>query len=218
MVYRDLSDLNSFDVYRFCQFLRNSNTGCIEWQGCTSDGYGQFKIGGKNGLGFYAHRIAYWLSTGRKPPTHLQVCHHCDNPPCCNPEHLYLDTCAGNIDKAAKEGHMHGTPKITPGDVVEIRKKGAAGMSTKELAILYSLARGTVRSILSHRTWKNIGGPIVKRSGGFSKLTLEQVRYIRNNQATGVELARQFGVSTGTISNVRTNRTFKNYNGDLMDV
>jgi len=209
MRYRVIPDLTPFDAYRFCQFLTPSETGCVEWQGSTSNGYGQFKIGGKDGRGYYAHRIAYWLSTGEVPSPTLQVCHHCDNPPCCNPAHLYLDTSAGNIGKAAIQGHMTGGAKITAGDVIEIRKKGEAGMSTKELVALYPLADGTIRSILAHRSWKSVDGAVVERVGSTAKLTPEQVNYIRASADSGVSLAKKFNVSTGTISNVRTGWTFK---------
>lgn len=51
-----------------------------------------------------AHRAA-WLLAGREiPPETPQVLHRCDNPSCCNLDHLFLGTNADNqLDKARKQ-------------------------------------------------------------------------------------------------------------------
>jgi hypothetical protein len=62
---------------------------CWPWTGATFHwGHGAVKV---NGRPWGAHRIAWELTRGPIPDG-LLICHHCDNPPCCNPAHLFVGT------------------------------------------------------------------------------------------------------------------------------
>lgn len=85
---------------RLQQKLVVRDSGCIEWTGNSLPrGYGLIWVEGRSVL---THRFAWILANGPIPDGML-VCHHCDNPPCCNVAHLFLGTDATNAaDRDAK--------------------------------------------------------------------------------------------------------------------
>jgi hypothetical protein len=74
------------------------------WQRRLGTGYGQFHLPDKQ---HSAHR---WLM-GYLRGVHLGpgefACHHCDNPRCCNPEHLYVGDHASNMRDKVARGRSH---------------------------------------------------------------------------------------------------------------
>jgi hypothetical protein len=85
-------------------------TRCWEWLGSvSSDGYGKCK---RKGVTYRAHRLSYLVFKGDITEG-LFVCHHCDNPLCVNPEHLWLGTHEENeLDKTAK-GRRSPSPTVS---------------------------------------------------------------------------------------------------------
>lgn len=80
--------------------------GCWPWTGTLiADGYGRFKLDGRFHL---AHRLALGLSLGREllwtDAIREEACHHCDNPPCVNPAHLYVGDRMTNRRDAVNRG------------------------------------------------------------------------------------------------------------------
>jgi hypothetical protein len=76
---------------------------CWIWTGaCDSKGYGRIGAGGRGGRLVRPHRVVYEAEHGAIPEG-MYVCHHCDNPPCVRPEHLFLGTNQDNqLDAVAK--------------------------------------------------------------------------------------------------------------------
>ena len=75
--------------------------GCIEWTGAANQyGYGRRQWKGRV---VYVHRLAYEQAHGPIPPG-LFVLHRCDNPPCYNPDHLFLGTQRDNLQDMSRKG------------------------------------------------------------------------------------------------------------------
>ncbi len=96
--------------------------GCRLWLGHCSDGYGTISTRGRNrGV----NRILFEIELGRPLLPSEFVCHHCDNPPCCERSHLYLGSAATNMADMSERGRNPGRPKLDADKVREIRRLGA---------------------------------------------------------------------------------------------
>jgi hypothetical protein len=130
-------------------------------------GYGI--VGGRNrGL---AHRIAFEAVKGPVPDG-LLVCHHCDNPPCCNPAHLFAGTIPDNaLDMVAKgrapdmRNERCGKSRLTDQQVADIRKRWAEGETITSLAQEHGVSGGHLsRTIRGERRPDESGGPLPART------------------------------------------------------
>ena len=108
---------------------------CWLWTGVTDHGYGRISMQRKT---LAAHRIAFEHFKGPIPDG-LFVLHKCDNPPCCNPDHLFLGTHKDNMaDCVAKGRHWsanlatckNGHPR-TPENVVRWKYSNRSGSYCK---------------------------------------------------------------------------------------
>lgn len=104
-----------------------------------------------------SHRMVWLVAVGPIPPG-LFVCHKCDNPPCCNPAHLFLGTPADNVADMAQKGRnrrgeRHGRAKLTTRDVLEIR---ASGESSQVLGERFGVTRNAVDHVRTGKNWKYV--------------------------------------------------------------
>ena len=130
---------------------------CWEWRACkTPDGYGRFHL---NNQILYAHRVAYQLAKSEIPEG-LIVRHTCDNPACCNPDHLILGTQVDNMaDKINRQrcnppkGEQHYNSKLTAEQAIEVYN---SPLTQDEIAKLYNIDQSIVSRIKHKDTWKHI--------------------------------------------------------------
>ena len=116
---------------------------CWPWTGGSdSDGRGRVWLDGKN---IPAPRAALILSGVLVEPGSF-ICHHCDNPPCVNPNHLYVGSPMSNVrdmlargrgrskgvPRPASHGEKNHNAKLSDADVREIRQRytGVRGEQT----------------------------------------------------------------------------------------
>src|ERR1043166_767929 len=95
---------------RLRSMVKVTDTGCWIWQGwCNPWGYGTTVYRKKNWM---VHRLTFVLWKGAIPQRHY-ICHTCDNPPCCNPEHLWAGMSRENLkDCVAKGRHDQATRTV----------------------------------------------------------------------------------------------------------
>jgi len=84
------------------------------------------------------------------------VCHHCDNPPCVNPAHLFVGTHSDNMaDMVAKgrsrRGENAGPARLTNAEAEEIRKARDGGESCTAIARRFGVSMTTVSTITNNR-------------------------------------------------------------------
>lgn len=135
--------------------------GCWNYQGQRDkDDYGKLKIGKKT---TQAHRYSYELHFGTIQNTLLIVCHTCDNPPCVNPEHLYLGTHKDNArDRNTRNrayianGELCNFAKLREFQIPIIRKLYDNGFTMNEIAIRFEVHPATIRSIVNRINWKHV--------------------------------------------------------------
>ncbi len=177
--------LSEKDVVRFWSHITKSDS-CWNWHSHTVKGYGQFTMvengpgrGCKNRaqgtkLTLLAHRVAYSISNGECPTDKL-VCHKCDNPLCCRPDHLFLGTPQDNHDDCnakkrrpfGEKNGMYTHPECTSGeangrailtneDVLYLRSRKFTTKEREEYALSKDINYSTVANAIRRVTWKHI--------------------------------------------------------------
>lgn len=223
--YRILPEVSPQDAERFWSHvdIRTANE-CWPWTAGVNDardGYGRFWI---KRIEYRTNRMAYWLHYGVDPGKD-DACHKCDNPPCCNPAHLFKGTRAINLaDMKAKgrasKGEHRGAAKLTDNKVAEIRRQYYVdGLTQSAIAKQFDVSPSNVEHIVNFKVWKHVhcNHPIdqlppsrFRKARGeknhMTKLTQPIVLTIRSLYATGLyshlKIAGRLGISEATVQRV----------------
>lgn len=145
--------------------IPEGQNGCWLWLAGTSPmGYGRIQLPRAGGV-IFAHRMS-WILTKGPIPEGMFVCHHCDNPPCVNPTHLFLGTARDNIRDCITKGRFkflrpslgvtNCNAKLTPERVIELRHRYARGETLSSLSRSFKMARSSLRWAVNGRSWKAV--------------------------------------------------------------
>lgn len=132
--------------------------GCWVWRGRRNNmGYGMTSDGPKRLL---AHRAMCEL-VGRPVPPGLDACHRCDNPACCNPDHIFFGTRAENMRDAAAKGRTTAgekapNAKLRTADVIAIREMAASGLRQAEISRRTGVGFRAVHAIVRRQRWTSV--------------------------------------------------------------
>jgi hypothetical protein len=137
---------------------------CWEWNGRRfPSGYGRIWF---NWRSIRTHRFAFMAANG-PIQNGSEICHRCDNPPCCNPSHLFAGTGKDNYADSKQKGRRrspigekHHNSILTEEDVRSIRARyvstalhrGNATLLAKE----YGVTCGAILKITTGKTWKHV--------------------------------------------------------------
>lgn len=135
--------------------LTTTSTGCKEWSMCRfAQGYGVVRMGGKN---LKAHRLSLEHALGRPLREGMCALHSCNNPPCCNPDHLREGTLQDNMDDKVRanrqsRGETNGKAKLALIQVNEIRAN-VNNLTRTQLANTYGVQTPCIAKIQRGKTW-----------------------------------------------------------------
>lgn len=162
---RETSTMRRSLEERFWAKVEPTDDGCWLWTGSRFPaGYGRLRSLAER----YAHRCAWMIFNGPIPDG-LHVLHHCDNPPCVRPDHLWLGTPLDNMrDRDAKgrgrhdgpikplRGSENGNARLNETSVLEIIRLAEAGVKHTEIARSFGVHPTTVDLIAAGRRWAHL--------------------------------------------------------------
>lgn len=143
--------LTALRIAAQCEITEN---GCWEWPN-SKGSYGQTTV---ENVMMSTHIVMFIAVHGYQPK---MVCHHCDNPPCCNPAHLFPGDNKINMQDMAKKGRTgvrigpdNHNSKLTPDAVMAIRATEFVYGTAVQLAEFYGVSATTIVAAKKGRSYK----------------------------------------------------------------
>lgn len=212
---------------------RRGNDECWLWTGCrTKKGYGMILAEHERKY-IPAHR-GVWAEIHGAIKGGVEICHKCDNPPCCNPEHLFSGTHQENMaDCATKKrfnparGELQHAAKLTEELIGKIIQDRLLGASYKKLSAKYGVAESSIHKAVTGKSWKHLFDPSdtdrqvaisVKTriyecgekslNSRFKNKDILEMRSRHANGETQTAIAASFGISQGTVHGIVHRKTW----------
>lgn len=146
---------------RLASGLRREPSGCLVWTKTrVAFGYGRISRGSRGAGNASTHRVAWELENGPIPDG-MHVLHHCDNPPCCEPSHLFLGTLSDNtqdmLSKGRAKGHIpsgtaHPSARLSDAEVEQLKAVAAWTGNYAEAGRQFGVSKQHARSLcLGHK-------------------------------------------------------------------
>ena len=198
-----------------------SEQGCWQWQGSTTLGYGNFRLPDVLGImKIMAHRAAWVAFKGEPIPGGLFVCHHCDNPRCFNPDHLFLGTQKQNLqDCAAKgrtlTGERNNMNKYDDKTIARVRELLASGKNGRQVSEITGVSQTHISRIKKGYDRKPTGdaaGNFVHHNRKYSDEQLQQVaKLLHAGKLDAPSIAKIVGVSKFLVADMRKGKAHKRF-------
>jgi len=197
---------------------------CWPWTGRFQYGYGIMSIRSRPRR---AHRIAFALAHDgilkvSRGGGHA-ICHHCDNPPCCNPKHLFEGEQSDNAKDMwnKRRGHVptplfgesHPGAVLTKEIVIAMRRARKNGALFKSIYRDFDVEQSAAYDAITGITWPNLDEetPVTKKRKSPKKLTAAIVHEIRTSELSAPELAAKHGVEVTAVRHARCGHTWPNH-------
>jgi len=149
--------------------IRVPFSGCWLYTGAINHfGYGIVGLGRRGESIDRTHRVSYRHFKGDIPKG-MFVCHTCDVPSCCNPDHLFLGTNKDNVHDMMRKGRnsvpprnphvvgsVHPLAKLDEQKVQELKALYNQGWTQKQLAEKYGVVRQTISKVLLGLRFKHV--------------------------------------------------------------
>lgn len=157
----DLTELELLERLKnnYEKYVIKNKEGCWGWSGSLAKKYPSILYKRKS---MSIHRVSWLLHKG-EDPGELFVLHHCDNPPCSAPTHLFLGTARDNVIDMHKKGRavvLRGEKangsKLTESKVREIKRDIENGLKLTEIAKKFNISLSSIYDIKDERTWKHV--------------------------------------------------------------
>lgn len=204
------TQINNINLSRFWQKIKKGNKNeCWEWLGKpNSHGYGMYHQDKKS---YQAHRVMMYI-LGCNPNNHI-VRHICNNPICCNPNHLELGSQKDNMHDMANEYYASKPYQIK---INKIKKLYNQGMNSVDISKTIGGSSSSIRRILKRhgifkvQTRSEIRNTI--HTNRLNKLLQKYGNYIQQEYENGYsirKLSRKYSITTTMVNRILKNKNIQ---------